>query len=96
MKREMPEVLDCEAEDCVYNKNAQCHAMAINVGGNEPCCDTYSTGASKAGYEDSIGKVGACKVQSCIYNDSLECNAPQGIRVKVVSHHADCATYQPR
>ncbi|MBD3239093.1 MAG: DUF1540 domain-containing protein [Chitinivibrionales bacterium] len=96
MKREMPEVLDCEAENCVYNKDAQCHAMAITVGDDEPCCDTFASGGAKAGYSDTIGKVGACKVQSCIYNDSLECSAPQGIRMKLMSNHADCATYQSR
>lgn len=39
----MPEVKECSAQSCGFNKNSGCHARAITIGDNEvPGCDTFS------------------------------------------------------
>lgn len=92
---DMPKIFDCDAKECAYNNDMQCHAMAINVGGKEPICDTFLKSSTKGGIKDIIGGVGACKVQSCTYNDNFECSA-QGIHIKLQGGHADCSTYKPK
>ena len=38
----MPEVRECSAQSCGFNKNLGCHARAITVGdGQNPGCDTF-------------------------------------------------------
>ena len=38
----MPEVKECSAQSCGFNKNSGCHARAITIGDNEvPGCDTF-------------------------------------------------------
>ena len=34
-----PPVAKCDVAHCFYNKVLQCHAPAINVGGEHPNCD---------------------------------------------------------
>jgi hypothetical protein len=97
MKMKMPKVSACEATECAYNKDSQCHALAINVGdGSHPRCDTFAMSSSEAGDSSAVAQVGACKVDACKFNKSLECSAPS-IRV---AHHkakcADCATFSPK
>ncbi len=91
----MPKITSCDMTDCSYNKNKECHTMAITVGGSHPMCDTYLKAAMRGGAADMIGGVGACKVDDCKFNDALECSA-SGINVGVHSGHADCVTYAPR
>lgn len=77
--KEMVKVTKCDVTDCSYNKNNQCHTLAITVGGPEdpsPCCDTYIHSSQKGGIPDVQGGVGACKVENCSFNASLECSAP--------------------
>ena len=88
----MPKVLTCEINKCAYNMDSMCHAMAINVGGSHPMCDTYMEKAQKGGVPDMIGVVGACKIDDCEFNQSLEC-AAEGINIRLHSDHADCRTY---
>lgn len=95
MAKEMPKVIDCEATQCIYNKDKQCHTPAITVGDEEPCCDTFFTTKNKGGYQDIVGSVGACKVQDCEYNKSFECTA-SGIHVIMNIDHPDCGTYEPK
>lgn len=90
---EIPKVLACSVKECSYNSEKQCHALAINVGGHHPACDTFTNSSMKAGSVDNLG-VGACKVSKCKYNRSLECSAP-GITVGHHENHADCKTYIP-
>ena len=96
MKMEMPKIIDCNATVCAYNKENQCHALAITVGdGNCPMCDTGIITDKKGGVADTTGKVGACKEDQCRFNAAFECNAP-GIHVALHSNHADCSTFKPR
>lgn len=93
---EMPKVLECLMDECAYNKEKKCHAMAITVGGGMcPLCDTFMKTVKKGGVADMIGTVGACKVENCQLNTSLECNAG-GIRVVLHNQHAECATFKAK
>lgn len=93
---EMPKVFECMMEDCAYNTQRQCHAMAITVGGGMcPLCDTAIKAVKKGGVMDMTGSVGACKVENCQFNGSLECQA-NGIRVTLHERHAECGTFKVR
>lgn len=95
MATSMPKVIDCMMMDCSYNRNKECHAMAITVGGSHPLCDTFMKSSKKGGIEDMLGGVGACKEADCKYNQSLECSA-SGIHVGIHMDHADCSTFMTR
>jgi len=97
MVMKMPKVLNCDAKECAYNMDNQCHAMAITVGDMEECplCDTAVKSEKKAGISDMDAGVGACKVDVCQFNESLECTA-KGINVKLHSVHAECATFKSK
>ncbi|MGC2425192.1 MAG: DUF1540 domain-containing protein [Nitrospirota bacterium] len=90
---EIPKVLACSVNECAFNSNKECRALAINVGGHHPACDTFTNHGHKAGGTENMG-VGACKVDHCKFNKSLMCSAP-GITVGHHEHHADCKTYIP-
>ncbi|WP_373046500.1 DUF1540 domain-containing protein [Vulgatibacter sp.] len=90
----MPKVSDCEATECFYNVDKDCHAPAINVGGNHPECDTYiANGAHVHGRTKAL--VGACHVGNCEHNKDLSCHA-KSIHVRHHAGHADCTTYAPQ
>lgn len=94
---DMPKVSKCDVQECAYNANSKCHALAITVGdGTHPRCDTFTTASSHGGDKAAVGKVGACKVELCEFNKSLECTA----RSIQVAHHmgtcADCQTFEPK
>jgi hypothetical protein len=91
----MSKVLDCDAVDCVYNKEQKCHTMAINVGSMEPMCDTFLKSNKKAGYDDVVGGIGSCKTASCSFNKELECTA-NGIHMHKIGQHVDCVTYHSK
>jgi hypothetical protein len=96
MAMKMPKISECDVPDCSYNKNHECHALAITVGGPEVCAcyDTYLHTNKKGGVAET-GGVGACKVDSCSFNSSFECSAP-GIKVGLHHGHADCTTFKAR
>ena len=92
---QMPKVLACSVLECSYNKDKECHTMAINVGGGKhPACDTFTSMSRKGGDVASTAGIGACRVSECKYNRSLECSAP-GITVGHHENHADCKTFVP-
>ncbi len=97
MAMKMSKISACDVADCSYNRNKECHALAITVGGPEvcACCDTYVHAAKKGGVADMTGGVGACKVDSCTFNSDLECSAP-GIKVGLHQGHPDCTTFKTR
>ncbi|MFP4164665.1 MAG: DUF1540 domain-containing protein [Chitinispirillaceae bacterium] len=95
MAEQIPRIFDCDATECIYNKNKQCHTPAITVGDEEPMCDTFKSSKIKGGRDEIIGGVGACKVQNCKYNESFECTA-KGIHVALKKNHPDCSTFEPR
>lgn len=91
---EMSKVSKCEVNDCAYNLDNLCHAMAITVGDSmQPRCDTFCQSATKGGDASCIASVGACKVSSCLYNGDLECQAPE-ICVGYREQEPDCLTFQ--
>ncbi|HEY3346465.1 MAG TPA: DUF1540 domain-containing protein [Nitrospirota bacterium] len=91
----MPRVLECSVTECSYNKDEECHALAIQVGGgSHPACDTFLNSKMKGGNSESVAGIGACKVSDCEYNKALECSA-EGITVGRHEEHADCETYEP-
>ncbi|GAA2405286.1 hypothetical protein GCM10010420_36210 [Streptomyces glaucosporus] len=93
---EMPVVTECAVESCAYNRDGDCHALAITVG--DPLhahCDTYFTAPRKGGSPSAAGHVGACKMSDCRYNTDFECQA-SGISVGARQDSADCLTYSPR
>ena len=92
----MPKVSRCDVNQCAYNIDHNCHALAITIGDDEhPKCDTFTPGGKKAGDLTSTGGVGACKVSTCDYNRDLECAAPS-IVVGQKQDEADCVTFEPR
>lgn len=97
MPKPMPKVIDCSMDECAYNTNNLCHAMAINVEAEQTVdcavCHSFTLYSRKAGVMDMTGAVGACKVDQCKFNDSLECTAPGGIHVGKHQAHPDCETF---
>jgi hypothetical protein len=92
---DMPVVNSCAAEQCAYNIEQQCHALAITVGDSlQANCETYFGIAMKGGDRETPGHVGACKMQDCVHNSALECQAP-GISVGMQADLPNCVTYQP-
>ncbi|MGW2746605.1 DUF1540 domain-containing protein [Streptomyces sp. NPDC001450] len=92
---EMPVVRECAVEDCAYNRDHACHALAITVGDvHHAHCDTFFTASTKGGDPAATGRVGACKVSDCTHNQQFECRAP-GITVGYVENEVDCMTYEP-
>lgn len=95
-KKDMSSVLNCQAEDCLYNSDSTCTTFAITIGGDEPCCDTYmNKSSSKGGVEGIIAGVGACHVSNCSYNNEFECKA-EGIKVSTEAGHPDCSTFKSK
>lgn len=85
----------CEATDCAYNKEKQCHALAITVGSpSAATCDTYMPQAKKGGSEMTVANVGACKVADCTHNKDLMCHAEK-IRIGIEASQVSCLTYSP-
>jgi hypothetical protein len=94
---DMPIIQKCSVEDCAYNTDNTCHALAITVGDVvDPRCDTFYRTDHKGGVIDSTGKVGACKQELCKFNEDLECAASPGIRIAPQEGRAECITFEPR
>ncbi len=90
---EMPEVAECAAVECAYNRDRMCRARAITVGdGAQPMCDTACNTGSHTRAEFIAG-VGACKVSPCRHNNDLECQADI-IRVALSGSHPMCVTFE--
>jgi hypothetical protein len=93
---DMPKVTSCEMMGCAYNRDKQCHALAINLGDHGcPECDTMAKEPVEAGSDDDQAGVGACRVSSCTFNDKLEC-AADNVAVGQFGDTAACQTYQRR
>lgn len=92
---EMPAVNECAADSCAYNRDRNCHALAITVGDPASAhCDTFLTASVQGGAPSAAGQVGACKMADCRHNVNLECQAA-GIAVGMRHGEADCLTYSP-
>jgi hypothetical protein len=91
----MPAVTECAVQDCAYNRDQTCHALAITVGDvRHAHCDTFFDSSTKGGDPSTTGKVGACKMSDCRHNEQFECRAP-GITVGYHEADVDCLTYSP-
>lgn len=86
----------CQVNDCCYNQDGMCHALAITVGGtgDHPVCDTFCDQTVKGGGSPKA-EVGACKVETCKYNQNLQCKISE-IAVGSGKDKADCLTYEEK
>jgi len=90
----MAKVTDCDMGECAYNRNQECHALAITIGNEgEPRCDTFVKCEQQGGDALATAGVGACKTSECRYNADLECCAPS-IQVAHTQGHPDCKTFE--
>lgn len=88
-----PKVIGCDANECAFNTDSMCHAIAITIGGTvDHKCDTYCEKSKKGGMMNIISEVGACKVTTCMHNDQMLCSA-QSIQVGHVGSEVDCLSY---
>ena len=93
---EMTLVRECPAEECSYNTDHQCHALAITIGDDaNPMCDTFCQTPSKGGDMNATAGVGACKVSCCSHNQSLECNCSE-IKMGYNGGEIDCMDFKAR
>lgn len=95
----MPKVLDCSMQNCAYNKNTLCHAMAITIGdtASNPACDTFiETAAHDGGFPNVIASVGACRASDCRHNEHLECMADNVRVVNNPQSPPSCSTFNLR
>ena len=89
-------VTKCEVEECAYNVDQVCHAMAITIGDSDnPRCDTFCKSSQQGGSTDWLANVGACKVSCCTNNENLECQSAE-ICVGYNGEEADCMTFKHR
>lgn len=93
----MTRVKRCEASECAYNADNQCHTLAITVGHDaaHPMCDTFCTSSVKGGDGNIKAGVGACKVSSCSFNTALECHSPE-VQIGRQGNEVDCLTFKMR
>lgn len=92
---DVPEVGNCAAKHCAFNRDGNCHAQAITVGNSiDPVCDTFIASGQHNKRQPCAG-VGACKVARCRHNDDLLCQA-DSVRVGMHGQHAKCETFDPR
>ena len=94
MGMKMPKVKGCTVENCAYNTEKSCHAMAITVGepAGDPACDTFFSADRHGGVMDMIAAVGACKSADCKFNRDYECSATN-ITVGMQKGQPDCLTF---
>lgn len=91
---DMPEIFNCNVSECFYNQSNQCHAPAITIGADEPCCDTFLASQDHI-HRQEKGMVGACHVSACQYNKEMLCGA-SGINVSPISSSAMCSTFSKK
>lgn len=94
---DIPRIQKCEASECAYNKEMECHAVAITVGNSSSAlCDTFLNRSRKGGVAGLTGGVGACKMDSCRHNSELECTIDPGINVAFKANQARCSSFSRR
>ena len=49
----MPSIVGCMMSECAYNRDTQCHTLAVTVGGPHPMCDTLVAGPESGGGADA-------------------------------------------
>jgi len=86
-------VVTCSSVQCSWNEDEECFAPGIEVGGNCPVCDTYTT-ASVSGMGSQEAMVSHCEMANCRLNQQKHCMA-SGVTVGNHAGHADCVTFRP-
>lgn len=97
MEIKMSPVKACSVDNCAYNGQHACHALAITIGepGGDAACDTFFEAARHGGVREATAGVGACKSADCKFNQDYECSA-MNIQVGMQHNQPDCLTYQVR
>jgi hypothetical protein len=97
MAMNMPRVQECSVNECAYNTERSCHALAITIGEkpSNPLCDTFFTSQRHGGIKETAAGVGACKSFECSYNKDFECSA-SSIQVGMKGSQPDCLTFQKK
>lgn len=85
------QVLTCWADTCSYNTAEVCCAPGIEVGGDHPACDMYTTKPVQMSEPEPT--VGGCNVIDCHFNSAKSCSA-SGVTFTPHSGHADCVTFR--
>ncbi|MCL4473031.1 MAG: DUF1540 domain-containing protein [Actinobacteria bacterium] len=95
MECEMGTVLACQVDACSYNRNLECRAGQIEVGGCEHAkCDTFTTEQVEE-LETAKPMVAACDVAGCKFNENATmCLAP-AISLGHHAEHAECDSFVP-
>lgn len=94
-KIEMPQIMQCAATTCAYNKDFTCHARGITVGGpDDHMCDTLLIMTPHTDRHEPAG-VGACHAMNCTHNCDFECQA-DGVSIGFATGRADCLTFKSR
>ena len=95
LRIEMPEVMGCQVEECVYNMGSMCHARGITMGDEAGhLCDTMMKGQGHTHRSEPAG-VGACRAIQCLHNEDFLCQA-DGVQVAMQEGRADCMTFKAR
>jgi hypothetical protein len=99
MTMNMPRIRDCATNNCGFNMNNQCRAMAINVGYPDPSCkdakpfcDAYFESEKKGGADVRSG-VDTCQQSNCAFNRESVCTS-EGINVAIHGGRAICSTFK--
>jgi hypothetical protein len=93
MTIKLPKITLCEMEECAYNIDKKCRAIAITIGGPEPECITIEKKLKEGGLDTVNGGVGACKARDCCFNRDLICIA-KAIKIEKRDNKGYCKSYQ--
>jgi len=94
LEMDLPSVSACDATQCAYNTDGDCHARAITVGDSiTPHCDTFFETGHHVKNTQHVAGVGACKIAECRHNADLECHA-DSIKVGVSNGGVTCETFE--
>ena len=91
----VPEVKKCSVTQCYYNRDNECNAHAVQVGSDEPVCETFIESPNHTN-KSGQSEVGACHIGNCEYNNSMYCHACGDIEVVWNQNKARCNTFEPK
>jgi hypothetical protein len=93
MTIKLPKITFCEMEECAYNNDKRCRAIAVSIGGPEPECITIEKKSKEGGIDTINGGVGACKTRDCMFNKGLICIA-KNIEIVKRGSRGYCTSYR--
>jgi len=89
-----PDVKNCAATKCYYNKDERCQAEVVLIGSGHSICNTFVSIGDRHGMRTTGGRVVACHEIDCKFNEELSCRAGS-INVDYHEGYADCVTFEP-